>query len=288
MRVSAAGWLVVVGLAGAGATSVFSLIDQIVLLGIGVVVPLAVGGPFWAWQAAAAAAAVSFFVDPGWAAVFAAPFAVVAATEAGRQAVGAVPRLRAQPAIGDLAAVVASGYTLVGAASLVTSRAGLVLFGVYEPIVELTAVHYLFAGTAALTLAGAVLAEADGRTLQFARTAVFLTAAAPPIVAAGFVTGLGVPQVGGAVLMTIGVWLTGSLQLRSAIRMRWSISRVLLAISGLAIWIPMVLAVAWAAGEHWDVPALSVPDMARTHGVTNALAFSLAGLVARRWSPAQT
>jgi hypothetical protein len=46
-----------------------------------------------------------------------------------------------------------------------------------------------------------------------------------------------------------------------------------------AIWVPMVLAVAWASGQHWDVPALSIPDMARTHGLVNALAFVLCGLV---------
>ena len=49
----------------------------------------------------------------------------------------------------------------------------------------------------------------------------------------------------------------------------------------LAVWAPMVLAVAWAAGQHWDVPILSIPDMARTHGVANALGFIGAGLLAR-------
>jgi hypothetical protein len=40
----------------------------------------------------------------------------------------------------------------------------------------------------------------------------------------------------------------------------------------------MILALAWAAGQHVDVPALSIPDMVRTHGVANALAFTLCGL----------
>jgi len=42
----------------------------------------------------------------------------------------------------------------------------------------------------------------------------------------------------------------------------------------------MVLAVAWAAGQHWDVPALSIPAMERTHGVPNALAFVVGALLA--------
>jgi hypothetical protein len=57
--------------------------------------------------------------------------------------------------------------------------------------------------------------------------------------------------------------------------------RVLLVVSGLAPWIPMGLAVAWAASNYWDVPALSIPDMARTHGVVNVV-FVVAGLLARR------
>lgn len=44
----------------------------------------------------------------------------------------------------------------------------------------------------------------------------------------------------------------------------------------------MALAVPWAGGQHWDVPALSIPDMARTHGLANALAFVGCGLVGQR------
>ena len=42
----------------------------------------------------------------------------------------------------------------------------------------------------------------------------------------------------------------------------------------------MALAVAWAAGQHWAIPVLSIPDMARTHGLANALGFILCGLIA--------
>jgi hypothetical protein len=114
------------------------------------------------------------------------------------------------------------------------------------------------------------------------RWAMAMTAAAPPLVAVGFVTGLAIPQVGGAVLMTLGVWLTATLELRGAMDDSLDpLRRVLLAISGLAIWAPMVLAVAWAAGQHWSIPILSIPAMARTHGAANALGFVLCGLAAR-------
>ena len=132
-------------------------------------------------------------------------------------------------------------------------------------------------------LAGA--ARAGRPRSRFGLVAVGATAVAPPLVAIGFTTHAGVPQVGGAVLMTIGVWCTGLLQLGRARAPGRPAARTLLTVSGLAIWVPMVLAVAWAAGEHWDVPALSIPDMARTHGVTNALGFALCGLLARAASP---
>lgn len=61
----------------------------------------------------------------------------------------------------------------------------------------------------------------------------------------------------------------------------WS-RRALLAISGLAVWVPMLLAVGWAAGQHWNVPALPVPAMVRWHGLPNAIGFVIAGLAAGR------
>jgi hypothetical protein len=265
-----------------------SLIEGIVVLGIGVVLPLALGGPILAWVAATAAAFAAFQVRTGPAAALVVPFGIVAATVFASRIPVAMKRrtLAAWRAAGIAAAaeIVAPGYAVVAAISLFASRAGLTLFGIGEPIVELTAVHYTYAGVAALVLAGAAAseAEASGRGRRLALVAVACTAAAPPLVATGFTTRAAVPQVGGAVLMTIGVWSTAVLQLRTALSRRRSAAAVLLASSGLSIWITMILAVAWAAGQHWNVPALSVEDMARTHGIVNAVGFCLAGLTARR------
>jgi hypothetical protein len=113
-------------------------------------------------------------------------------------------------------------------------------------------------------------------------TSALITAAAPPVIAIGFVTGWATPQVGGAALMALGVFSIAALELRVAMtdrRSPWS-RRALLAISGLAVWAPMLLAVTWAAGQHWSVPALSVPAMVRWHGLPNAIGFVIAGLAA--------
>jgi hypothetical protein len=220
----------------------------------------------------AAAAAVSFTVHEGLLAGVLVLSAVVVAGDLFRRvlmAAGPVLFWRDEGGARALAAF----YALFASGALLVSRAGGNPFGQREPIIELTAVHYLFAGAAAL-----MLARATGR-----RLAIVLTAAAPPLVAFGFVSELAVPQVGGAVLMTLGVWATASFELRSAFDPNLHrVARVLLVVSGIAIWVPMILAVAWAAGQHWSIPILSIPDMARTHGIANALGFVLCGLVARR------
>ncbi len=89
--------------------------------------------------------------------------------------------------------------------------------------------------------------------------------------------------------MTLGVLNTAALHLRAAAMAGTGspTSRLLLAVSGLPAWVPMALAVAWAAGQQWDIPVLSIEDMARTHGVGNAVGFTVAGLVGRRIQHAQ-
>ena len=233
------------------------LIDGLLILGVAVILPLALGGRWWWWAVAAGATAVALQLPIGvGAAALVLPWVAVTTLMAWQQQ--------------TLAAL----YAVVASTSLVVSRLGLEPFDLHEPIIQLTAVHYTYAGTAAL-----VLAHRTNSTAALA-----FTAGAPPVVALGFITHSALPQVGGAVLMTIGVWLTATHHLRAATRRATGTpaTRALLGVSGLAVWIPMVLAVSWAAGQHWSIPILSIPDMARTHGVGNAVGFALCGLLGRR------
>lgn len=290
------GWLVAVAGAGVGVISL-SLVDQVVLFAVAVVLPLALGGRAWWWAVAAGAALIGFLVPVGPAGLLACPFLVVTLI---RLAESLSTTGAARPALGGRsgrvftwrlavgAEVLATAYAAVAATFLVLSRFGVEPLGLREPIVELTAVHYSFAGAAALVLAAHALDHAGRGWRGAAVVAVALTATAPPVVAVGFATKAALPQVGGAVMMTLGVWLTATLQLRRAVTSRGTPALAgLLTISGLAVWAPMVLAVAWAAGQYWAVPMLSIPDMARTHGVANAFAFALCGLLARRLGPAE-
>jgi hypothetical protein len=248
------------------------VIDLVVLFGIGVILPLALGGRAWWWGVAAASAAVSLALPRGApAAALVLPFgAAVAATVLG------AGRVRRPARAGMLAA----GYAMVAAGVLAQSRAGVTLAGIHEPIVELTAVHFVYAGAAALTLA---LRAAS-------RAAVVLVAAAPPVVALGFVTRHPLPQVGGAVMMALGVCGVAALQLRRSVRDTAlpPTRRLLLGVSGLVVWAPMLLAVCWALGQHAGLPALPIPAMVRVHGVPNAVGFCLCGLLATRPSDGRT
>ncbi len=259
------------------------IVALIIVMGIAVVLPLALGHA-GRWLIAAGAVLLSVSVPTGLiSAGLAAVWLVVALTVFAPMALRALAHAR-DLTLAAVVPVAAAGYAVVAAGAFVASRAGWSLFGIGEPIVELTAVHFTYAGVGALVLAGGVMARADGPRLVAARLAVLLTMFAPPVVATGFVTGNAVPQVGGALLMTTAVFIVAALQLLEAVALKWGSTRALLLTSGLAPWLPMGLAISWAASNFWTVPALSIPDMVRTHGTLNAV-FVIAGLIARRIAP---
>ncbi len=200
-------------------------------------------------------------------------------------AIGWLDRPDFRPAA--LARLASPVYLVVGATWLMASRLGLEPVGIGEPIVELTAVHFHYAGFAAALLAARTCEAAGGR---WAIAGTLLTIASPPIVAVGFTTGSALAQISGAVLLSFGVWIVAGLTAGVvAPRTAGAGARALLYLSSAAVVAPMVLAVFWAAGQHYDVPALDVPAMARIHGTLNAFGFSLAGLlgwVARDREPA--
>jgi YndJ-like protein len=259
-------------------------IDVAVLFGMVVVLPLALGGRAWWWLGVGLSASVAFGLPTGfWAAAFALPWLALCLAIT-------LARLRAAPPLmfvgpPDVVAVVAPAFAGVAAGAVVQSRLGLALLGVGEPFMELTGVHFVFAGTASLVLAGAAWTASQARWRSVARVAIGLVVLAPPIVAAGFVTRSALAQVGGAVLMTAGVWLVAALHLRAAADWDRPVAgRLLLGLSGLAVWAPMALAVAWVVAQYWTSPALSIPAMLGTHGGANSIGFVICGLLGRRLS----
>ena len=177
--------------------------------------------------------------------------------------------------------VVASAYLVVAAFFVLATRAGWSVAGIHEPIIELTGVHFHYAGFATLVIAGAVI-RASTKTKRAAILALAGVAIAAPFVAAGFTWTVEVFQVGGAGLLTFSLWALAAITITDAAPRHPRAPFIVLVISSLAVLAPMVLAVFWAIRQYTDVPALSIPDMARIHGTLNAFGFVLGGLIGWR------
>ncbi|HKY65544.1 MAG TPA: YndJ family transporter [Acidimicrobiales bacterium] len=187
---------------------------------------------------------------------------------------------------------VSTMFLTVGGTWLVISRSGLRPFDLSTDIVRLTAVHFHYAGFGMALLAATGLACADWMASRVSLSIGSVAAVVgPPIVAVGFVTGSGPAQVGGALVVTVAAWavafgtflLATSSSASPAAPARWRgaaqwCGRSLLIVSALSPLVPMVLAVQWALAQHVAIPALSISDMANTHGVLNGLGFVTAGL----------
>jgi YndJ-like protein len=231
------------------------------VVGVGVVLPLALRDRLVLWLVAATFVAVALLLPAGpLAALCVAPWLGLTT----RLGVNALRERNGWPAM-------AAGFSGTAALALITSRLELTLFDIHEPIVKLTALHFTYAGAGTLALAHRLATVRPGPWSRATRWLVFI---APPVVATGFLTKLALAQVGGAVLMTLGAWLVAGLQLvdvKTSTR-----ARGLWLVSSLAPLVAMVLGVSWAAAQYWpSVPALTVPDMVPTHGALNAFGFVL-------------
>jgi hypothetical protein len=269
-----------------------SLIDMILLLGPLVIVPLArplIAGVWFPREPVLYAAALSFalaFVNPDvglggtalavpWLAV-----AIVVTVREGLRLLAARPWL-----VIDLARFASCAFLVVGASFSVASRAGWSVAGIHEPIVELTGVHFHFAGFATTVLATCVARALPHRN-RLTVPMLVLALAAPPVVAAGFTWKLAPFQIGGALMITGATWSVAAITVALVVRGANAVSRPFLVVSSVAVLAPMVLAVFWATAQYYDVAALSIPDMARVHGTINAFGFVGCGLTGWRLSAA--
>jgi YndJ-like protein len=243
------------------------------VVGVALVMPLCLGGNRLLWVLAAVGVIGALALPDGtMAALLVAPWLTLVLEQLLRAALAR-----------DWLRGVAAGFGVVAATALIASRLQLTLFGITEPIVKLTALHFSYAGVGTLTLATWHWRQQPRAWSH--RLMVGLTVVAPVLVALGFVTRLALFQVGGAVLMTLGAWAVAVFS-GARVPFLQGVARWLTIVSALSPWVSMVLAVAWAANGYWPVvPALTVVDMVPTHGALNAFGFVLCGLVARRLEP---
>lgn len=272
-----------------------TLVDLLLLLAVAVVVPLGLrllplkGNRSRqvlcvariAQPAGAAAALVSFLIAPGYAAgVVALAWLITCGVASLAGFVELLERQSLRPSALVPAAAVA--YLSVGAAWLVASRAGLRPLGFSRDIVELTGVHFHYAGFAATLMAALTLITLRdrGRLGQLGSAAGLLIVAGVPITAAGIATGSGVLTLAGPVFLGSGVLtMSGLIAIAVAPRIESVAARSLLWVSAAGVVVPMLLGVEYAISRVFPLPALDLRAMALIHGDLNAIAFSLAGVV---------
>jgi hypothetical protein len=168
----------------------------------------------------------------------------------------------------------------VGGAWLVASRWGMRPMGIQEPIGLLTAVHFHFAGFATATIAAAALqfAERRGEVGRWLRVVVGLAAGMPFVVAAGFVVSP-LLKMGAAILFSASVAALAIVVRACGTKAEDGTARLLLQVAAGAVFAGMVLSGSYAVANYLGSEVLTIPQMARTHGVLNAVGFCLPGLL---------
>ncbi len=283
-----------------------SLVERLVALGPLVVAPLALEaalrGPAAPSQLArtivllqlpaALLAAASMLVPVGPAsAALAAPWALVAALCALLGLLRLAPRSRL--ALEEVTIDAGLVYAGVGGAWLLSSRAGLDT-GFGPAITALTAAHFHFAGLgagAATGQLGRLLRSLGARSLAYevGATSVALT----PILVALGITIAPLVEVVAALLLAGGVLLVALAACAIVLPRRPRPATVILALAQLVSLVTMTLACAYAwaewTGRSVDLMGVGIEAMARSHGLLNALGYTIPSLlVLARLAPRAT
>lgn len=174
-------------------------------------------------------------------------------------------------------------YLVVGGGWLVIARYGLQPLGFGDTIVLLTAVHFHYAGFAAPLLAGLAgrMLHESSRWIRWVFRITFVcVVAGTPLVAAG-ITFSPVLALAGTIVVAIGLLLLAVLVIACIVpRLSSRLPQMLLIVSAASSTIAMVLACVYAYSIVTKQLLLNISQMAMTHGIANALGFSLCGLLA--------
>jgi len=167
---------------------------------------------------------------------------------------------------------------VVGGVGLLQSRAGLEPLGFHEPLVLLVAVHFHFAAFVTPLAAGEVVKRMrdDGGRMKWGLTACAICGS--PMLAAGYVSHVAVMRLIGASLLVVALVIVAIWLLLNLRKIRPGVARVLLGVSAVSVVAAMAYASLYALADFLGQVWVSIPQMARTHGALNAVAFSVCGL----------
>jgi hypothetical protein len=229
---------------------------------------------------AAVATVVSLWQSPGQvAAVLSLPWLLLGLLLA---VAGIAPLLRrANRSLENLAVGFAGIDLAIAGGWLVLSRAGLRPMGFQEPIVLLTAVHFHYIGfaTAVLVAATVHLLDRSGLRVAILQPLLWLVLLLPFALAAGFVL-WPLLRVVAAVALAASMTALAGVLFWLARHLRAQTARVYLRLASATAWIAMALAAVYAVSDHISKPFLTMPGMASTHGILNALGFVLLSTLA--------
>ncbi|MFF1510885.1 YndJ family protein [Streptomyces sp. NPDC058326] len=180
---------------------------------------------------------------------------------------------------GEVAVLTALLAPSVAGLALVAERASYPLFGFDLDILALTVPHFHFAGFAAALVAGLLCRASDTPAARFA--ALSVPAGTLLVLLGYFIDDWA--ELAGAAVLTAGMTAVAVLTLRERRETAADrFTRTLLAVSALVLFVTMLLALSWAVGEATGLPHLGLTWTAATHGLGNALGFTVCALLARR------
>lgn len=279
-----------IGIARLGAIELLFLFASLVIVPLGMELGRGIGGG-WCEElarrlqpAGAALVVVAMWLPPGRRATVAAlGWLLVCLLMAGGGVVSLVQTLWRDAGGGARATSIVISIAridlAVGGAWLVASRLGMRPMGIQEPIGLLTAVHFHFAGFATATIAAATLQFAERREEhRWLKPVVGLVVGLPIVVAVGFVVSPALKMVA-AILFSASVAALAIAVRSCGRKVEHATARVLLQVAAGAVFASMVLSAAYAVADFAGSEVLTIPQMARTHGILNAMGFCLLGLL---------
>ena len=280
-----------VGVARIGAIELMFLLAPLVIVPLGIELGRVMVGDGWAAElgrrlqplGAALAVVAVLFPPGGRAGLIAVGWMIVCLLMAGAGLAGLVRALWGDAGGGARATGVVVGVAridlAVGGSWFVASRLGMRPMGIQEPIGLLTAVHFHFAGFATAMIAAATLRFAERRGEErWLRRVVMVVVGMPFLVAAGFVISPGL-KMAAAVAFSAGVAGLAIFLRGCGRRAKNGMSRILLQVAAGAVFAGVMLSGAYAVADFVGSDVLTIPQMARTHGILNGVGFCMTGLL---------
>jgi len=219
----------------------------------------------------ALAPAASYALDPGLlAAALTVPWLLFTIVVA----LAGVARLLTRTSLQDGAWAIDFGliYIVVGGTWLTITRAGLRPLHFHEPIIELTAVHFHYAGFALPIVAGLV-AHRSNYGANIAAAVVL----GVPFTALGITVGGTLEWIAATFMALAGLGVAALLV--DTARRANGLARLLTIAAGLSLAGGMSLAIGWAWAVRFGWNYLGLQEMAGMHGSLNALGFGFLGLL---------